>query len=69
MYMADVTQQIDTGVLRLGEIVDGDTLLRNLRENAIPENIASVTAGDYEGFLHERRQLMAAVMRRYFEQL
>lgn len=69
MYMADVSEQIETGVLRLGEIVDRDALMTNLTENAIPDNIGTVTASDYEGFLHERRQLMAATIRKYFETL
>ncbi len=69
MYMADVCGQIETGVLRLGEIVDGDSLRTNLRENAIPDNIGTVTAADYEVFLHERRRLMATTIRTYFEAL
>ncbi|RKS93488.1 hypothetical protein DEU37_0900 [Microbacterium sp. AG790] len=69
MYMADVADQIDSGVLRLGEITDRDALVSNLKENALPGNIATVTAADYEAFLHERRRLMAATIRTYFEAL
>lgn len=69
LYMADVDGQIATGVLRLGEITDRSALSRNLAENAIPENIGSVTSAEYESFLLERRQLMAAVIKRYFEEL
>lgn len=68
-YMADVSDQIDTGVLRLGEIVDREALQASLRENAVPENVGTVTAAEYEEFLVERRQLMAAMIRRYFDQL
>lgn len=68
-YMADVTGQIDSGNLVLGEIVDHENLAVNLAENAIPGNIGSVTVVDYPEFLRVRRQMMAAVIRGHFEQL
>ena len=68
-YMADVTGQIDSGNLVLGEIVDHENLAVNLAENAIPGNIGSVTVADYPEFLRVRRQMMAAVIRGHFEQL
>lgn len=68
-YMADVTGQIDSGNLVLGEIVDHENLAVNLAENAIPGNIGSVTVADYPEFLRVRRQMMAAVIRGHFKQL
>ena len=68
-YMGMVDEQIATGVLKLGEIVDADDLVRNLEENAIPANIRDVSVDNYESFLAERRQLMAQAVRRYYEGL
>ena len=68
-YMGVVDEQIATGVLKLGEIVDADDLVRNLEENAIPANIRDVSVDDYESFLAERRHLMAQAVRRYYEGL
>ena len=67
--MADVTGQIDSGNLVLGEIVDHENLASNLVENAIPGNIGTVTVANYPEFLRARRQMMAAVIRGHFEQL
>ncbi|QYH36388.1 DUF262 domain-containing protein [Salinibacterium sp. M195] len=68
-YMADVTSQIVSGNLKLGEIVDEGDLAVNLAENAIPANIGDITVDDYRDFLHARRQLMASIIRKHFEQL
>uniref|UniRef100_UPI0025C4883B GmrSD restriction endonuclease domain-containing protein n=1 Tax=Desulfonatronospira sp. TaxID=1962951 RepID=UPI0025C4883B len=68
-YMAWVDDQISTGELRLGEITDKADLDANLAENAIPDFIGEVTAGNYREFLEERRKLMAALIRRYYEAL
>lgn len=68
-YMAEVASQIETRVLKLGEIVDASDLEKNLRDNAVPPWLADVTASSYPEFLTERRHLMAGVIRRYFENL
>lgn len=68
-YMEQVSQQIESGVLTLGEISDAADLDRNLRENAVPSNLAAVTAETYQEFLAERRKLMAHSIRTYFERL
>ncbi|MGP9616968.1 GmrSD restriction endonuclease domain-containing protein [Arthrobacter sp. AOP36-A1-22] len=69
VYMADIAAQIESGALVLGEITDSGELERNLAENAIPPNLANVSAGMYPEFLVERRKLMAGVVRTYFEGL
>jgi hypothetical protein len=69
VYMAEVAEQIESGVLRLGEIVDSEDLARNLAENAIPPYLPEVTAGSYKELLVERRRLMAAVIRDYYQKL
>ena len=68
-YMAEVAKQIDTGELTLGEIVDAADLARNLRENAIPPDLETITAGQYPDFLDQRRKLMAAVIHDYHQSL
>ncbi len=68
-YMAEIAQQLETGRLTLGEITDADDLRRNLAENAVPDELAAVTAASYPEFLDQRRRLMAHVIRRYFDDL
>jgi hypothetical protein len=70
VYMAEVAAQIATGVLTLGEITDADDLAKNLKDNAIPAGLESVTAsGQYPDFLDQRRKLMAAVVHNYHQGL
>ena len=68
-YMAEADEQIRTGVLTLGEIIDRDDISRNLRENALPQTLGEVTAVTYPEFLASRRKLMAAKIREYYERL
>lgn len=68
-YLDEVDRQIRNGSLTLGEISDRDDLSRNLAENALPLNLAKVTAKTYPDFLRERRKLMAAQVQRYYEAL
>lgn len=68
-YMAVIHDQIESGHLRLGEISDLEDLDRNLIENAIPADLADVTAGSYPEFLIRRRRLMAESIRRYYQEL
>ena len=65
-YMEWIDDQISSKTLRLGEITDHDDLAMNLKENAIPDFIGSVTAKNYPEFLEERRQLMASMIRGYY---
>ncbi|BCW43942.1 DUF262 domain-containing protein [Arthrobacter sp. StoSoilB5] len=68
-YMAEISAQIASGKLTLGEIIEGSDLKRNFIENAIPANLFEVTAGSYPEFLSVRRKLIAAFIRSYFNQL
>lgn len=68
-YMDVMNTQITSGVLTLGEIADGTDLRRNFEENAIPPNLAEVTAELYPTFLIERRKLIATTIRSYFDRL
>lgn len=69
VYMATLAEQISSKKLTLGEITDQTDLARNLAENAVPSNLADVTSDNYPDFLAHRRHLMAASVRRYFENL
>ena len=68
-YMAWIADQIATGTLRLGEITDRTDLEANLKENAIPDFIGEVASGNYPDFLEARRELMAGMIRQYYETL
>lgn len=68
-YMAWVSEQISSGVLRLGEITDPLDLESNLNENAIPDFIGEVEASSYRDFLEARRKLMAGMIREYYQAL
>lgn len=69
VYMGRVAEQIQTGKLNLGEIVEQSDLENNLKENALPTNFAEVDSSTYKEFLAQRRKLMAHQIREYFEQL
>lgn len=68
-YLALVCEQIADGQLRLGGITSGEVLTENMRQNAIPENLAEVTAESYGQFLVERRRLMASLLKDYYRSL
>lgn len=68
-YLGLVDNQIESGELQLGEIIDPDDVRLNFAENAIPDFIRDVTAANYHEFLAERRKLMAAIIHRYYENL
>lgn len=68
-YMAEMDAQIESQRLALGEITDAADLARNLEENAVPANLSEVSAASYPDFLADRRRLMAAAIRQYYEKL
>jgi hypothetical protein len=68
-YMARISQQIETGELKIGEITHQADLEANLAENAIPALIHEVSADNYLEFLEARRKLMAQTIRGYYRAL
>lgn len=68
-YMAELVQQMDSGLLSLGEITDLETLRRNLEVNAIPQNFQQLEINAYPEFLSRRRALMARIIRDYYDRL
>lgn len=68
-YFGKVLEQCDKKSIAFGNISDRDSLMKNLEENAIPKNVVSMTVADYDGFLAERRKLMAQLMEMYYKGL
>jgi len=69
VYFADLLNQCDGGKKKYGGITDLAELKENLRDHSIPEGIFNSLADDYDRFLEERRKLMAAKIRMYFNKL
>jgi conserved hypothetical protein len=65
-YMKEVYEQCCTKQPVYGCITDEDELRRNLTQNCIPDGFESMSIGDYDRFLEERRKLMAQKIRNYY---
>jgi hypothetical protein len=68
-YFTEVLAQCNGGPKKYGNITSLDDLRENFRQNAIPEGVEALTIDDYQTFLAQRRALMAAKIRTYFESL
>lgn len=68
-YFAELRAQVDGGPLRYGGITEQDELEQNLAENCIPAALWKGEDMGYDEFLVERRKLMAARIRAWFEKL
>ncbi len=69
VYFATVLQQCDTKSAEIGNITDMKALDQNIADNALPPEIVGMTVDDYDGFLVERRHLMARMIEGYYKQL
>lgn len=69
IYFNELLEQCHGGKKKYGGITDLDELKENLRQHAIPEGIFNSLADDYDHFLEERRMLMAAKLKTYFDRL
>ena len=69
VYFADLLNQCDGGKKKYGGITDLAELKENLRDHSVPEGIFNSLADDYPQFLEERRKLMAAKIKKYFNKL
>jgi hypothetical protein len=65
-YFGIVQEQCNTRVKKIGTIVNEEDFRANLAANCIPEEIVNLTVADYEDFLLERRRLMAAKIKEYY---
>ncbi|MEZ5521989.1 MAG: DUF262 domain-containing protein [Dokdonella sp.] len=68
-YFGELDSQISGGKKKYGNIDSVEGMLRNLDMHALPRDIPGMTADDYEDFLDQRRRLIAAKMRTYYENL
>lgn len=68
-YFTELLHQCNGGKKKYGGITDPDELKENLRDHSIPEGIFNSMADDYPQFLEERRKLMAAKIKKYFNKL
>jgi hypothetical protein len=69
VYFEELLKQCQGGKKRYGGITNLDDLKDNFSQHSIPEGIFNHLADDYSQFLIERRQLMAAKIRDYFNLL
>ena len=65
-YMGEVRKQCNGGPLKYGGIDKMPMLIKNLKENCIPESIFDGTVDNYDLFLKERRKLMAEKIKEYY---
>jgi len=68
-YMKKIRNQCDTKRPVFGGIVELCDLRRNFEENAVPISILDEEPPSYDEFLRQRRKLMAARIRKYYESL
>lgn len=68
-YFAKVIQQCQDNEIVLGNIADENSFNKNLAENAIPKSVISMDHTSYDKFLIERRQLMAQMIKEYYQKL
>ena len=69
VYFNDLLNQCDGGKKKYGGITNLEELKENLRVHCIPEDIFNSLSDDYNKFLEERRKLMAAKIKKYFNML
>lgn len=68
-YFGEIKNQLTSGKLQYGSISDEAMLLKNLKENCIPEKIMEMEASEFSDFLHERRKLIANKIKKYYQSL
>ena len=69
IYFGKVIEQCENTSIAFGNIADRDSLMRNLDENAIPQDVIGMTVDDYDAFLVERRKLMAKLVEKHYKGL
>lgn len=68
-YLDKVKKQIEAAIFDISTIDNNSNLESNLLANDIPKELYAATHVDYDNFLIERRKLMAAKIKEYYEQL
>ena len=69
IYFREIRDQCRGGKVKYGGIMNLDDLRTNFAGNCIPESMISETVPDYDIFLEQRRALMAAKLKKYFQSL
>jgi len=68
-YMIAMVAQVNGGAKKFGGITDPEQLTLNLQAHCIPDGIEGFGIDDYDGFLKQRRKLMALKIRDYYRSL
>ena len=68
-YFKELEVQCRTRLPRYGAIVESEEMEANFAVHCIPAEMSHLTAAQFEPFLQERRRLMAAKIRAYYEKL
>ncbi len=68
-YFKRLKQQVNGGKKLYGGIDDPAELKENLQMHCIPDGMETMTSDNYDTFLEERRKLMAAKLKKYFDSL
>lgn len=69
VYFQELAEQCRGGKQKYGGITVEDDMRTNLRMSCIPESMLDGEVLDYEGFLEQRRQLMAQKIKTWFKTL
>ena len=69
IYFKDLTDQCAGGKRKYGGITNLDEMKENLQMNCVPEDMLDGNVPPYDEFLNQRRQLMAAKLKTYFQML
>ena len=68
-YFSALWHQCENGESRYGGITDAEELRANLQAHCIPQGMEEADVDNYDGFLKERRLLMAGKIRDYYGSL
>lgn len=69
VYFSKVWNQLTNKNYVIGNLKTEDAIKKNLGDNCIPLEIKNWTFENYEEFLLQRRKLMAAKIKEYYEKL
>jgi len=69
VYFSKVWNQLINQNYVIGNLKTEDAIKKNLDDNCIPVEIKNWTFENYEEFLLQRRKLMAAKIKEYYEKL
>ena len=69
VYLNEIIQQCSGGELKYGNITSKEDFKKNLKMHCIPEGVLNYDFSDYDTFLQERRKLIAAKLKSYYEAL